>query len=135
MATATTRRLIGPSDHGRRMTLEEFVGAEFQGGWLYELARGVVDVTEVPGLNHGRIVSRLTEMFVLYHVAHPGVINYRAGGGECRLRLPGMQSDRHPDQAVYLSAPPPGKNLWTRWVPQIVVEVVSQGGERRDFVE
>ena len=42
------------------------------------------------------------DMFILLRSAHPGVINYRAGGGECRLRLPGMQSDRHPDQAIYL---------------------------------
>jgi Uma2 family endonuclease len=134
MATITRQR-IGPADHGRRMTLEEFLEADFEGGWLYELARGVIDVTEVPGINHGRIVDRVTEMFVVYRISHPGFINYRAGGGECRLRLPGMQSDRHPDQAIYLFPPPPGPKPWTRWVPQIVVEVVSEGGEERDYVE
>src|SRR5947209_11316846 len=129
---ATTTRRIGPADHGQRMTLDEFIDADFEDGWLYELARGVILVTEVPGIPHGRIVGRITRMFVLYDEAHRGVINYRAGGGECRLRLPGMQSDRHPDQAVYLLPPPAGRNPWTRWVPQIVVEVVSEGGEERD---
>ena len=105
---ATITRRIGPSDHGQRLTLDEFIEADFEEGWLYELARGVIDVTEVPGPHHGRIVRRLAR-----HVRsttsddHPGVINYRAGGGECRLRLPGMQSDRHPDQAVYLDPEPP----------------------------
>jgi Uma2 family endonuclease len=134
MATITRQR-IGPADHGRRMTLEEFIEADFEEGWLYELARGVIDVTEVPGVNHGRIVHRITRLLIHYEDVHPGVINYRAGGGECRLRLPGMQSDRHPDQAVYLSPPPPGPKPWTRWVPQIVVEVVSEGGAERDYVE
>jgi Uma2 family endonuclease len=133
---ATITRRIGPADHGQRLTLDEFIEADFEDGWLYELARGVIDVTEVPGLNHGRIVGRLTQLFISYMINNPGVVNYRAGSGECRLRLPGMQSDRHPDQAIYLLPPPPRENQpWTRWVPSIVVEVVSEGGEERDYVE
>ncbi|MCA1685004.1 MAG: Uma2 family endonuclease [Planctomycetia bacterium] len=135
MATATRPITIGPADHGRAMSFDDFIEADFQDGWLYELARGVIDVTEVPGVNHGRIVGRVTGLFVLYMEARPGVINYRAGGGECRIRLPGMQSDRHPDQAIYLLPPPPGPKPWTRWVPQTVVEVVSQSGKKRDYVE
>jgi Uma2 family endonuclease len=132
---ATSTRRIGPADHGLRMTLDDFIDAEFEEGWLYELARGVIAVTEVPGIHHGRIVERLTEMFVAYKQAHPGVINYRAGGGECRLQLPGMQSDRHPDQAIYLLPPPSGQAPWTHWCPHLVVEVVSEGGEDRDYTE
>ncbi len=117
------------------MAFEAFVEADFVEGWLYELARGIVVVTEVPGIHHGRIVSRLNETFVVYDISHRGIINYRAGGGECRIRLPGMKSDRHPDQAIYLSPEPKGPRVWTRWVPQIVVEVVSVSGEDRDYVE
>ena len=134
MSTATQIK-IGPHDHGRRMSLDAFVDADFEETGLYELARGVVDVTEVPGPNHGRIVRRLAWMFMSWDHGHPGVIQYGAGGGECRIRLPGMQSDRHPDQAIYLSPQPKGKRIWTRWVPSIVVEVVSAGGEDRDYVE
>jgi Uma2 family endonuclease len=132
---ATTTRMIGPADHGQPMTLEEFAEADFEEGWLYELARRVIDVTEVPGLNHGRIVHRLTRLFIRYEDAHPGVINYVAGGSDCRLRLPGMQSDRHPDQAIYLRPEPQGPNIWMRWIPDIVVEIVSAGGEDRDYNE
>jgi Uma2 family endonuclease len=118
------------------MTFDAFIDAEFEGGYLYELARGVIDVTEVPGPNHGRIVGRITRMFVLYGEAHPGIISYRAGGGECRIRVRGMSSDRHPDQAVYLhSEPSVQRRVWEQWVPEIVVEVVSIGGEHRDYVE
>ena len=81
------------------------------------------------------IVERITELFVFYKHAHPGSIRYRAGGMECRLRLPGMQSDRHPDQAVYLRPRPKGPRVWERWVPDLVVEVVSKRGEERDYVE
>ena len=133
MATITLK--IGPADAGRAMSLTEFIEADFEDGWLYELSRGVIVVTEVPGINHGRIVRRLAWLFLDYNATHPGIINYSAGGGECRLRLPGMVCDRHPDQAVYLLPPPPGRRPWTRWVPQIVVEVVSEGSEERDLVE
>src|SRR5207244_3526592 len=98
---ATPSRLIGPSDQGRRMSLEQFMDAEFEEGWLYELARGMVTVTEVPGIPHGRIVNRLIRLAVLYDERRPGVINYYATGTNSRLRLPGMQSDRHPDLALY----------------------------------
>jgi Uma2 family endonuclease len=134
MATAT-RRKLGPADNGQRMTLDEFLDAEWHEGWLYELARGVVVVTEVPGMPHGMVVWRVSTLFGAYEAANPDRITYRGGGMESRIRLPGMQSDRHPDQAVYLTHPPRGPRPWARWVPAIVVEVVSRGGEHRDYVE
>jgi Uma2 family endonuclease len=134
-ATRTARkRRIGPADHGRRMTLDAFIKADFQEGWLYELARGVVEVTIVPGPWHGRIVLRIARLFMKYDEQHPGIIKYQAGGGECRMRLPGMVSDRHPDQAIYLDPEPSGPHIWTQWVPHIVIEVVSPRGNKRDFV-
>lgn len=133
MATMT-QTIIGPKHHGRKMSLDKFSKAEFVEGWLYELSRGVVDVTDLPGLDHGRIVDRITTMFTLYREAHPNRINYRAGGAECRIRLPGMQSDRRPDQAVYLFPEPEAEDIWRVWTPDIVVEVVSRGGRKRDFV-
>ena len=36
MATST-RTIIGPNDHGRKMAFDDFVEAEFEGGYLYEL--------------------------------------------------------------------------------------------------
>jgi Uma2 family endonuclease len=139
MATTTTEtpaietRLIGPADRGRIATLEEFMSADFEEGYLYELSRGVIEVSDIPGINHGRVVQRVARLFNHYDDAHPGVINYLAGGGECGIRLPGMISVRHPDQAVYLDPPPPLRNPWTRWIPHIVVEIVSPGGEERDY--
>jgi hypothetical protein len=43
MAAVTLR--IGPADNGRTVTLEEFREAEEKSGYLYELARGVPEVT------------------------------------------------------------------------------------------
>ncbi len=46
-----------------------------------------------------------------------------------------MHSDRHPDQAIYLHPSPAGRASGSRWIPAIVVEVVSRRGEDRDYVE
>jgi Uma2 family endonuclease len=135
MATVARPR-VGPADHGRPMTLDEFAAADFEDGWLYELARGVVVVSEVPDVSHAQIVDRLGDLFADFRQDHPDVIIMKGGGGMCRLRLPGMQSDRRPDQAIYLTPPPPpGRDPWRRWVPEIVVEVVSQESEDRDYGE
>ncbi len=108
-AARASHPTVGPEHHGLPMAYEEFIEADFQEGWLYELARGIVIVTQVPGIRHGMIVFRLAKLFILYDAAHPGAIKYQAGGSECRLRLPGMKSDRHPDQAIYLQPYPKGR--------------------------
>jgi len=135
MATTTTVSLLGPGDAGRTMSLDEFIAAEGTGGYLYELARGVLVVTNVPRPSHGSTVRRIARTFDRYDDANPGLIRYAAGGGECRIRLRGAVSDRHPDQAIYLNRRPKGKRVWERWIPAIVVEVVSRRGEDRDYVE
>jgi hypothetical protein len=45
---STTATLIGPEDQGRRMSLAEFDHAEVRDGYLYELGRGVITVSDVP---------------------------------------------------------------------------------------
>ncbi len=129
--TIVTR--IGPADHGRAMSLAEFAQAEGQRGFQYELSRGVVEVIQVPGLPHGSIVDAINDQLAVWRAARPGVIHYKATGADCKLLLPGMQSERHPDLSIYLTPPPDPISPWDRWVPDLVIEVVSEGGERRDY--
>jgi Uma2 family endonuclease len=134
MATVATTLRIGPADHGRTLTLEEFLEAEVEEGYRYELARGVLEVTQVPDDPHGLIVWKLVSALRDYDRDHPGVI-YRAGGGaEFRLWLPNMISGRNPDVAVALCETP--KDRRGRRPPALVFEVVSEGSEdhQRDYV-
>jgi len=128
---ATTRIQIGPADHGRRMTLEEFLEAEEEPGYRYELARGVLEVTEVPNDPHGQIVSNFYCMLADYKKAHPGVILRIGGGSEFRLWIPEMVSGRNPDTAVVFHGTP--KDQRGRRRPALAAEVVSRGGEVRDY--
>jgi Uma2 family endonuclease len=128
---ATVRTHIGPADNGRKMTLEEFRETDEEPGYVYELARGVVEVTEVPNDPHGQIVSNLQGAVHRYKDQHPGVIRRIGGGGEFRLWVPEMVSGRNPDVAIVFQGTP--KDDRGRRRPALVAEVVSEGGEDRDY--
>jgi Uma2 family endonuclease len=134
--TQVAGTIIGPADHGRRMGLDEFDGAIGREGRLYELSRGIVIVTDVPNPPHGDVVFVLRESLGEYHRAHPGAIHRIYSGAECKLLIEGTESERHPDLAVY-KTPAPGSDssVWSIWVPEIVIEVVSDDSVRRDYEE
>jgi Uma2 family endonuclease len=132
MATTIAPPLrIGPADHGRTMTLEEFREADEEEGYRYELARGVVEVTEVPNDPHGVVVSNLYDAISAYRRNHPGVILRYGGGNEFRFWLPHMISGRNPDLGVVLRGAP--KDWRGRRLPALAAEVVSHGSVKRDY--
>jgi Uma2 family endonuclease len=130
---ATVRLRIGPADHGRRMSLEEFREAEEEPGYLYELARGVLEVSEVPGDAHWQIVDNLHEAFSLHRRQHPGVIVRIGHGSDVRFIVPEFSSDRHPDLGVLVRGDPLDDRGRRR--PSLVVEVISPGkaARKRDY--
>ncbi len=133
MATVNAIR-IGPADNGRRMPIEEFMEADVEEGYRYELARGVLEVSEVPNDPHGLIVWKLLSALALYQQDHPGIFHRAGGAAEYRLWLPRMISGRNPDVAVTLRNTPMDRR--GRRPPSLVMEVVSEGSEahERDYV-
>jgi Uma2 family endonuclease len=120
------------------MSLDEFAGAEAEPGWLYELSRGVVTVVDVPKPRHFHLVDAIRLQLNDYRKQHPQSVYGIASGGECKLLIAGLESERHPDLAVYKSPPPEGETddeIWSQWVPEIVVEVVSPSSRRREYEE
>ncbi len=127
---------IGPADHGKRMALDDFDHAEVQEGYLYELGRGVIVVSDVPSKRHLFQFTAIRDQLVAYKLAHLGRIHTIAGSGECKILVPGYESERHPDLAVYKTAPPDADDeLWSIWIPELVIEIVSPGSEQRDYDE
>jgi len=128
---------IGPADHGRRMSLDDFDEAEGQEGYLYELSRGIITVTDVPRRRHLLLVYAIRQLLSAYETLHPGLIQVIASGNECKLLVDDLDSERHPDVSVYLTPPPEheDRNFWRRWVPEIVIEVVSPSSRQRDYNE
>lgn len=134
MTDTITVPTVRPADHGTRMSLEDFARARGEPGHIYELEEGVILVVDIPGLPHELVLQVVRDAFSAYRLAHPDRLFLVATGSGAALRLPGMQSERHPDLAVYLNPPPvEGEQPWDYWCPDIVVEVVSKSSEDRDY--
>lgn len=134
LTTAPPR--IGPKDHGRHMSLKEFEPIQVQEGYIYELARGVIVVSDVPGYAHALQVAETRNQLLAHEFTNPGQIHLVLGTMECKLLMPEWESERHPDLAIYKKPPPvKGKRLWYRWIPDIVIEIVSARSAYREYVE
>jgi Uma2 family endonuclease len=134
MTTTVTK--IGPGDHGRHMSLAEFEHAEVQERKLYELGRGVIIVSDVPNPSHFAQVLAIRDQISAYRIAHRGQIYGIASGSECKIPVAELESERHPDLAIYKTPPHSDEaDVWATWIPEIVIEVISAGSEQRDYVE
>jgi Uma2 family endonuclease len=133
MSKTITR--IAPTDHGRRMSLEEFAHAEQQEGYLYELSWGIITVSDVPKRRHLRPVSAIRDWLQSYKAMHPSRIHIIAAGNGCKLPIADFDSERHPDLALYLTAPPEedDEDFWIPWFPEIVIAVVSPSSRKWDY--
>jgi len=137
MILAKAEPMIGQQHHGRKMSLKAFEFAKVEEGWLCELARGYLVVSEVANYFHGLQILAINRALHLYDVTHPGAIHAILGSLECKLLIPKFQSERHPDIAVYLTAPkgPKNRTLWRTWIPELTIEVVSESSRDRDYTE
>jgi Uma2 family endonuclease len=130
MATTITPPRLGPADRGRALALDAYLEAETADGYRYELARGVLEVVQIPDEAHGLIVWLLLGLIRDYERANPGRLLRAGGGAEFRVTLPGARSARHPDVAIVLAGTAPDVRGGRR--PAIVMEVVSPGAESHD---
>lgn len=126
---------ITPADHGKPMSLDDFAQAEVQEGYLYELSRGVITVSDVPNRPHLIQVREIRQRFSDYRSIYPERIDTIAGSGECKILLSALESERHPDIAIYKFPPLDEDDLWATWLPDIAIEVVSADSVHRDYVE
>lgn len=127
---------VSPADHGRQMSLADFEHAEVQEGRLYELGRGVIVVSDVPGPRHLMQLNSLRRQLHAYDFQNPGLIHTIGSGSDCKILIADLESERHPDLAIYKTPLPSGEDdMWAVWIPEIVIEIVSPGSEQRDYQE
>ena len=126
---------VGPADHGKRMSLEDFDKAKPKEGYIYELNKGVIVVSDVPGRKHFFQVDETRQQLASYRANHINRIFSIASGSECKLLLWDWDTERHPDIVVYCDPPPLDDDLWAKWIPDIVIEIVSLSSIKRDYKE
>jgi len=126
-------KTIGPDDDGRRMTLAEFDVVDGQEGYLYELNKGIVEVTNIPHRRHFVQQSALLQQLILYQSENPHIVHAVGTPDSTKVLIEAEQSERHPDVAVYTTPMPDVDEIWSIWVPTIAVEVVSENSAKRDY--
>lgn len=137
MTPSTSTIRIGRQDHGRRMSLEDFDLAVVSDGIRVELGRGIIEVSDIPLPPHLMVLDRLRRLLHAFEQRHPRQIWGMAAANDCKLPVAEYDSERHPDLAVYLTEPPyqDSNAVWSEWIPELVIEVVSSGSETRDDTE
>jgi Uma2 family endonuclease len=137
LTVAKRKTKIGPDDQGRRMSLKDFEFVETEEGYLYELSRGYITVSQVAKIYHALIIATLRDHLGAYKLAHPGLIFAILSASECKLLVREWESERHPDLSVYLTKPKGRKDskVWRHWWPELVVEVVSERSVDRDYID
>ena len=90
-------------------------------------------MSNVPKLNHGKQVEELRDQLVVYKHQNPGVIEYLSAGSDAKLMIASSDSERHPDLLIYCSPAPEMQDPWWDWIPEIVIEVVSDSSRKRDY--
>ena len=132
MATITA---LGPTDHGRKLSWEEFRSTPWQEGYRYELIDGRLYVSPAPNLPHDRLVQWLFLRLVQYADAHPEVFNYVTQNGRVFVPERPEATEAEPDITCYQHFPldqPLSEGNWRELSPVLVVEVVSEDTAEKD---
>jgi Uma2 family endonuclease len=133
---ATLLRL-GPSDHGRHVTEEDWEGANLERGYRYEVIDGRLLVSPTPDLPYNIVEEWLRDCWKDYARQHPEVVNFVSQGA--RIFIPGRPrlTVPQPDLAAYANFPltAPRRQLnWRQINPVFVAEVLSPDDPDKDLV-
>ena len=134
MATITR---IGPADHGRPMTLEEFESAPSKEGYHYELIDGKLYVSPLPNLPQGYLEQWVFGKLFLYSAQRPDIINYVHPKARVFVPARTRVTCPEPDVTAYRDFPrhqPIGTLRWQDFSPVLVVEIISLDDPGKDLV-
>ena len=131
MATVITK--LGPADHGRTMSLEDFLASPGEEGYRYELIDGRLYVSPAANAPHDALDVWLYRILLRYGDAHPEAVNYVSAGA--RLFVPGKPTSVQPDISAFRDYPhhlPLSQRRWQDFTPVLVVEIISEDTAEKD---
>jgi Uma2 family endonuclease len=121
---------LGPHDHGRPLTAEEFAEADYAEPWKYEREQGSLIVMPLDGPGHDDSSKPVRDSLGAYRMAHPDIVEKVVS--EAWVRVDGG-TDRIGDIGVFLAGSRSAINRPDR-VPELMFEIVSPDRESRERV-
>jgi Uma2 family endonuclease len=128
---------IGPADHGRPMTLDEFRAGDYEEGYQYELIDGKLYVSPLPNPPQGLTEKWIYHKLDDYSRQQPEVVNFVYN--KTSVFVPGRPgiTNPEPDVSAYADFPlhlPWEEIRWQEVYPILVVEVLSLDDPSKDLV-
>jgi Uma2 family endonuclease len=128
---------LGPTDHGRALSLDEFLSSRSVEGYHYELIRGRLHVSPKANLPHDCVLESVAGQLDVYVREHPEVINYVTRNARVFVPEEDEATAPEPDFAGYRDFPlhvPVRERRWQDVSPILVAEVVSEEDPDKDLV-
>ena len=134
MATVTK---LGPSDHGRLMSYDEFMAGDYEQGYKYEIIDGRLYVAPATNLAEYSDEDWLLDQLNAYARRRPKVINFVTN--KARVFVPGRPGATvpEPDLAAYHNFPtelPFRERNWRKVSPILIGEILTEGDPDKDLV-
>jgi Uma2 family endonuclease len=128
---------LGPADHGRQLSLDEFDEAEFEPGAKYEIIDGRLYVSAEPNPAENFLETWLFIKLITYSGLRQDIINYVSVKSRLFVHSRSKSTVPEPDLAAYQNYPreKPLKELhWRDLGPILVAEFLVEGDPHKDLV-
>lgn len=126
---------LGPKDHGRELSEEEFEGADCRGGHKYEIIDGRLYVSPLPNFPHDLVENWLYGKVRDYAKA-TNSFAYVTNKPRAFVRTAEKPTIPEPDIAAFKVLPPGDGNTmhWRDFEPTLVVEILGDDSFEKDMV-
>ncbi|MDB5306455.1 MAG: hypothetical protein JWO38_657 [Gemmataceae bacterium] len=133
---ATVHLKLGPADHGRPLSLDDYESADYEPGHKYEIIDGRLYTSPEANFAESMLENWLRRKLDRYSDDHPDVINYVAPKSRVFVHERQKATVPEPDITVYHDIPldQDFRDLhWRDLNPILVVEVLVEGDEHKDL--
>lgn len=127
---------LGPSDHGRPLTLDDFESADYEPGFKYEIIDGRLYVSPEANFPESILERWLDRKLTRFSEDHPDVINFVAVKSRVFVHKRKKATVPEPDVAAYhdLDLSQDFRDIhWRDLGPILVAEVLVEGDEYKDL--
>jgi Uma2 family endonuclease len=127
---------LGPADHGKRLSLDEFEEADFEQGSKYEIIDGRLYVSSEANFAENFLETRLFYHLITYSRNRQDVINYVSVKSRLFIHSRQKPTVPEPDFAAYHDLPRdhPLKTVhWRDLGPVLVAEILVEGDPYKDL--